>query len=144
MVNLSVLSHFSLYFLLKHFTSSGNSNNKPPVYSNCQTAQVLFIQSNNQFLFKKCFFFFFLVVNISILSHFSLYFLLKHFTSSGNSNNKPPMHSNCQTAQVLFIQSNNQFLFKKCFFSSFFCGKYFYTKSFFSLFSSKTFLHQFR
>ena len=94
MVNLSVLSNFSLYFLLKHFTSSGNSNNKPPVHSNCQTAQVLFIQSNNQFLFKKCFFFFFFVVNISILRHFSLYFLLKHFTSSGNSNNKPPMHSN--------------------------------------------------
>ena len=93
-VNLSVLSHFSLYFLLKHFTSSGNSNNKPPVHSNCQTAQVLFIQSNNQFLFKKCFFFFFFVVNSSILRHFSLYFLLKHFTSSGNSNNKPPMHSN--------------------------------------------------
>ena len=84
-VNLSVLSHFSLYFLLKHFTSSGNSN--------CQTAQVLFIQSNNQFLFKKCFFFFYFVVNISILSHFSLYFLLKHFTSSSNSNNKPQIHS---------------------------------------------------
>ena len=34
------------------------------------------------------------MVNLSVLSHFSLYFLLKHFTSSGNSNNKPPMHSN--------------------------------------------------
>ena len=149
--------HFQFYFSAIHFispaeNSSGSSviespaSDPNPGFTTYPGLRAPWIFSREPWefsgspLFKKSFFLFF-VVNLSVLSHFSLYFLLKQFTSSGNSNNKPPVHLNCQTAKVLFIQSNNQFLFKNFFFL-FFCGKYFYTKSFFSLFSSKTF-HQF-
>ena len=134
--------HFQFYFSAIHFISpaeisSGSSvieipaSDPNPGFTTYPGLEItifsretgglpgFFLGSPGNFYLRKVFFLFF-VVNLSVLSHFSLYFLLKHFTSSGNSNTKPQVHSNCQTAQVLFIQSNNQFLFKKCFFFRFF------------------------